>query len=81
MLHPRYFGPQLHEIVSEKLYKDVEGSCLGRCGYVIAITSITDIGEGVVDQTGGLATFQITYKAIVFRPFKGKKLNAKNKLV
>lgn len=72
VLHPKYFGRQLHNCVREKLYNEIEGTCLGRFGYIIAITSITDIGLGVVDHAGGLATFHILYKAIVFRPFKGE---------
>lgn len=26
-LHPRYFGPHLHEKLTTKLVKDVEGTC------------------------------------------------------
>lgn len=72
MLHPRYFGNQLHNYVYEKLYNEIEGTCLGRFGYIIAITSITEIGAGMFEHAGGLAKFPILYKAIVFRPFKGE---------
>ena len=30
LLHPRYFGPQLHETVKQKLYTEVEGTCTGK---------------------------------------------------
>lgn len=62
----------MHDSIREKLYFEIEGACIGRYGYIIAITSITDIGSGFVDHSGGLATFHIKYKAIVFRPFKSE---------
>lgn len=51
---------------------EFSGSCLGRYGYVVAITSITDIGPGIIDHDGGLTRFTVNYKAIVFRVFKGE---------
>lgn len=30
LLHPRYFGPQLLDIVKQKLYTEVEGTCTGK---------------------------------------------------
>lgn len=30
LLHPRYFGPHLHETVKQKLYTEVEGTCTGK---------------------------------------------------
>lgn len=53
----------------------MEGSCLGRYGYIVAITSISDIGVGIADNSGGLVTFHVKYKAIVFRPFKGEVMD------
>ena len=35
-LHPSYFGRNMHELVTSKLLKDVEGTCAGNY-YIISI--------------------------------------------
>jgi len=74
-LHPRYFGEGLLDRVKEKLFYDVEGTCTGKYGFVIAITSIDDIGDGVIESSTGFATYNLKFKAIVFRPFKNEVLD------
>lgn len=76
LLHPRYFGPQLIETVKQKLYTEVEGTCTGKYGFVIAVTTIDDIGSGVILAGQGFVVYPVKYKAIVFRPFKGEVLDA-----
>ncbi|CAB4281619.1 unnamed protein product [Prunus armeniaca] len=61
-LHPRHFGRNLRENLMAKLMKDVEGTCSGQHGFVVAITGIENIGKGLIcDGTG---------------PFKGEILEA-----
>lgn len=74
-LHPRYFGEQLIETVKQKLFSDVEGTCSGKYGFIIAITTIDKIGEGILQSSTGFATYKITYKAITFKPFKNQILD------
>ncbi|EDW15679.2 uncharacterized protein Dmoj_GI22645 [Drosophila mojavensis] len=76
LLHPRYFGPQLLETVKQKLYSEVEGTCTGKYGFVIAVTTIDLIGSGVIQPGQGFVVYPVKYKAIVFRPFKGEVLDA-----
>ncbi|GFG33738.1 hypothetical protein Cfor_05480 [Coptotermes formosanus] len=76
LLHPRYFGPQLLETVKQKLYTEVEGTCTGKYGFVIAVTSIDNIGAGLIQPGQGFVVYPVKYKAIVFRPFKGEVLDA-----
>ncbi|KAH8399126.1 hypothetical protein KR215_002850, partial [Drosophila sulfurigaster] len=76
LLHPRYFGPQLLETVKQKLYSEVEGTCTGKYGFVIAVTTIDQIGSGVIQPGQGFVVYPVKYKAIVFRPFKGEVLDA-----
>ncbi|EAT45321.1 AAEL003401-PA [Aedes aegypti] len=76
LLHPRYFGPQLIETVKQKLYTEVEGTCTGKYGFVIAVTTIDDIGSGLILPGQGFVVYPVKYKAIVFRPFKGEVLDA-----
>ncbi|KAI9083913.1 hypothetical protein K1719_017122 [Acacia pycnantha] len=47
-LHPRYFGRNLRDNLVSKLMKDVEGTCSGRHGFVVAVTGIENIGKGLI---------------------------------
>jgi len=58
--------------LESKLYADVEGTCSGQFGYIIAVVSILDIGKGMVLSGSGQAEFITRYRAIVFKPFKGE---------
>lgn len=40
-LHPSYFGPQTAEYILNKLHADVEGTCSGRLGYIIAVLGVS----------------------------------------
>lgn len=75
-LHPRYFGPNLLDTVKAKLFSEVEGTCSGKYGFVIAVTTIDSIGSGIIQSGTGFVTYPIKYRAIVFRPFKGEVLDA-----
>lgn len=72
LLHPSYFGPRMLQFLESKLYSDVEGTCSGQFGYIIAVVSILDIGKGMVLSGNGQAEFVTRYRAIVFKPFKGE---------
>ncbi|XP_033300594.1 DNA-directed RNA polymerase II subunit RPB7 isoform X1 [Bombus vosnesenskii] len=76
LLHPRYFGPQLLDTVKQKLYTEVEGTCTGKYGFVVAVTTIDNIGAGIIQPGQGFVVYPVKYKAIVFRPFKGEVLDA-----
>ena len=43
LLHPSYFSPRMLNYLENKLYSDVEGTCSGHFGYIIAAVSILDI--------------------------------------
>lgn len=70
-LHPSYFGRNMHELVTGKLLKDVEGTCTGRY-FIITIMDTVDISEGRILPGSGLAEFTVHYRAVVWRPFKGE---------
>lgn len=72
LLHPSYFGPRMLQFLESKLYSDVEGKCSGQFGYIIAVVSMSDIGNGIVLPGSGQAEFVARYRAIVFKPFKGE---------
>jgi DNA-directed RNA polymerase subunit E'/Rpb7 len=60
------------QFLESKLYSDVEGTCSGQFGYIIAVVSMSDIGNGIVMPGSGQAEFVARYRAIVFKPFKGE---------
>lgn len=60
------------QFLESKLYADVEGTCSGQYGYIIAVVSILDIGRGMVISGSAQAEFVARYRAIVFKPFKGE---------
>ncbi|XP_021715417.1 DNA-directed RNA polymerase II subunit RPB7 [Chenopodium quinoa] len=75
-LHPRHFGARLRDKLVSKLMKDVEGTCSGRHGFVVAIMGIEHVGKGLIRDGTGFVTFPVKYKCVVFRPFKGEILEA-----
>ncbi|WMV32140.1 hypothetical protein MTR67_025525 [Solanum verrucosum] len=75
-LHPRHFGRDLREKLVSKLMKDVEGTCSGRHGFIVAITGIESVGKGLIRDGTGFVTFPVKYQCVVFRPFKGEILEA-----
>ena len=64
------------ETVKKKLFTEVEGTCTGKHGFVIAVTTIDNIGLGAIQPGRGFALYPVKYKAIVFRPFKGEVTDA-----
>lgn len=74
-LHPSYFGRNMHDLVTSKLLKDVEGTCAGSY-YIISIMDTFDISEGRILPGTGLAEFTVGYRAVVWRPFKGETVRA-----
>jgi DNA-directed RNA polymerase II subunit RPB7 len=61
----------MHELVTHKLLKDVEGTCTGRY-FIITIMDTVNISEGRILPGSGLAEFNVNYRAVVWRPFKGE---------
>jgi DNA-directed RNA polymerase II subunit RPB7 len=54
----------------------VEGSCTGRHGYIVMVTNIVHISEGMITDDGtARAKFHVKYSAIAFRPFKNEVLD------
>ncbi|CAG8619474.1 11069_t:CDS:2, partial [Acaulospora colombiana] len=50
-------------------------TCTGRYGYIIAVLDTMeslDISKGKVIPSVGLAEFEVRYRAVVFKPFKGE---------
>src|SRR5260221_4393250 len=67
-IHPSYFGPRMWRSstssLESKLYSDVEGICSGQFGFIIAVVSISDIGNGMVILSNDQAEVITRYRAI-----------------
>ena len=46
------------EVVKARLFNEVEGTCTGKYGFVIAVTTIDTIGNGLI-QPGRSSGFDI----------------------
>ena len=75
IMHPSTFGPNLHDEIKKQLYRDIEGSVDGRYGFIITVVSVDDIPQGKVLE-GGYALFTMSFRAVVFRPFRNEILDA-----
>ena len=75
---PRYFGPKLLQEIERRLRLEVEGSCSGLHGFVIAVTGVVRGGvqRGVIREGVGSAVFKVTYESFVFMPHKGEVIDA-----
>lgn len=76
-IHPKFFGVKLHEILTHRLMSEVEGTLLGKYGFVVAVLQVEDpIPPGELEDGTGYAVFHLQYQAVVFRPFKNEVLDA-----
>nr|7O4I_G Chain G, DNA-directed RNA polymerase II subunit RPB7 [Saccharomyces cerevisiae S288C]7O4J_G Chain G, DNA-directed RNA polymerase II subunit RPB7 [Saccharomyces cerevisiae S288C]7O4K_G Chain G, DNA-directed RNA polymerase II subunit RPB7 [Saccharomyces cerevisiae S288C]7O4L_G Chain G, DNA-directed RNA polymerase II subunit RPB7 [Saccharomyces cerevisiae S288C]7O72_G Chain G, DNA-directed RNA polymerase II subunit RPB7 [Saccharomyces cerevisiae S288C]7O73_G Chain G, DNA-directed RNA polymeras len=73
-LHPSFFGPRMKQYLKTKLLEEVEGSCTGKFGYILCVLDYDniDIQRGRILPTDGSAEFNVKYRAVVFKPFKGE---------
>lgn len=71
-LHPSYFGPNIRQYLRQKLIADVEGTCDGQYGYIICVLDDNQlkIPPGKILTGQGSAEFHVSYRAIVWKPFK-----------
>ena len=52
LLYPKFFGPNIQDLLVEKLIQNVEGSCSGRYGFVVCVTDVIDVGKGKIREGG-----------------------------
>eukprot|EP00906_Rhabdomonas_costata_P003910 RCo005882 len=70
-LEPRHLGPDLQAMVVAALNSQVEGTCSGQFGYILAVTEITHTDMATLNDDG-TASFRVKFKAVVFKPFRGE---------
>lgn len=70
-LHPSFFNAGSEQIIREKLLADVEGTNTGTM-MIIAVVTIRDISEPKIVPGTGFAQYDVSYNAVVWRPFRGE---------
>lgn len=75
-LSPTQFSPNIRAQLEHRLLNEVEGTFTGRHGYVVCVVDVQGVGDGLILPSLGSARYNITYRAIVFKPFKGEALDA-----
>lgn len=68
----------MREYLTAKLLQDVEGTCTGRY-FIICVMEADNISLGRIVPGSGIAEFTISYKAVVWRPFKGETVSCSAK--
>mmetsp|Transcript_40501 Transcript_40501/g.101315 ORF Transcript_40501/g.101315 Transcript_40501/m.101315 type:complete len:175 (-) Transcript_40501:1623-2147(-) len=73
----QYFGENIKKKLVSTLLKTVEGSFAGPFGNIVIVTEICNKwGQGKLIIGTPSAMYNITFKAITFRPFKGEVFDA-----
>ena len=76
-LKPTYLSAGTKTTIEKQLKSNSEGQFKQGCGIILRVTQISKIGDGMVSCRTGCASYDITYKAIVFRPCNGQVVDAK----
>lgn len=76
VIHPRFLGKKLRKTVTDTLKAEVVGSCIDGA-HVIAVLRIADdnVSRGTIEPLTGSVRYDVTYRAIMFRPFKNEILD------
>ncbi len=69
IMKPSTLGKELQNLIRARLIESVQGSVSERYGYIICVVKFIEIGNGKVLDTSGDVLFNVTYKAVVLKPF------------
>lgn len=75
-LHPSFFSSTAGDFIRAKLYQDVEGTNTGT-HLIVAVLSIDEISEPKIAPGTGFAQYNVGYRALVWRPFRGEVVDGK----
>jgi DNA-directed RNA polymerase II subunit RPB7 len=76
LVTPEYLGKKLSAQLLNLLKRAVEGSFNSRYGYLVKVLTVDKYGEGKVQDGSGDVLFPLSYKALVFMPYKNEVLDA-----
>ena len=80
---PEHLGPALEKFVRDQLTHEVEGMPIDNAGHIITVVSVTEgtLEKGMIDHLTGNVKYNISFNALLFRPFKNEVLDATVKAV
>lgn len=70
-MHPSFFDSAATEKIREQLHQDLEGTIEGTL-MIIQIIEIDEISEPMLVPGTGMAKYNVSYRALVWRPFRGE---------
>lgn len=78
LVQPQYLGPALRQTIRDQLVAEVQGISVENAGYIITVLHIADenISKGRIDHLTGSVRYEITFDALLFRPFKNEVMDA-----
>mmetsp|Transcript_20282 Transcript_20282/g.22977 ORF Transcript_20282/g.22977 Transcript_20282/m.22977 type:complete len:168 (+) Transcript_20282:2-505(+) len=78
VITPDLLGPNLESTIEKKLIESVEGEVSGKHGYIISILTIAPGWKksGKIKDTSGDVLFTLSYRALLFKPYKNEVLLA-----
>jgi len=76
LVTPEFLGQKLSTHLHNLLKKAVEGSFSTKYGYIVKVLTIDKAGAGKVQDGDANVIFPLSYKALVFMPYKGEILDA-----
>ena len=70
-MHPSFFDSGASEKIKEQLHSDLEGTIEGTL-MIIQIIEIDEVSEPMLVPGTGMAKYTVSYRALVWRPFRGE---------
>jgi DNA-directed RNA polymerase II subunit RPB7 len=71
VLHPSFFKAHMHAMLSQRLLQDLEGT-VKRDYYIVCVLDNYQFGDGKVIPGSSSAEYQVHFRAIVWKPFRGE---------
>ena len=65
---PAKFGLEINDAIKESLQETIEGKIYPELGVLLAVTDVTEVGEGSIVPEDGAIHYPAQFKALVYRP-------------
>lgn len=76
LIEPRFLGSKMRKFIVKKVHDEMEGQCIGKYGYIIAILDVEDIKPGLIENDSGSVNVMVKYTVMLLRPFRNEVLDA-----
>ncbi|CAI5757909.1 unnamed protein product [Candida verbasci] len=71
---PNTFNIPIQHAITDELHKKYSNKIINNLGLVVSIWDISDIKDGLLKPGDGGSYVGVTFRAIVFKPFRGEVL-------